>query len=65
MHVAALPQGECADAQSPVHACQKNAASARTSTMMAPMAGLEMVPQNRPTATPQPASKLGNSGCPA
>lgn len=33
--------------------------------MMPPMASLDTVPQNRPAAAPQPASKLGNSGRPA
>jgi hypothetical protein len=44
---------------------QKNAASAGTTTMMPPMASLDTVPHNRPTAAPQPPSKLGNSGRPA
>ena len=48
-----------------VHARQKNAASVKMTTMTAPTTSLVIVPQNRPTAAPEPASKLGNSGRPA
>src|SRR5918999_658425 len=49
----------------PIQAHQKNAASDRITTITAPTASLVMVPQNRPTAAPQPASTLENSGRPA